>query len=330
MNLGVEHPPALWLSLLALVPFLRNPFQPVAYPFSPMLPEDWVSRWTERGLRGAGAVAILALSLGLAGLYRPEQSLERIGTGADIVLLLDRSRSMDDSFAGKSPADGEVSKSAIAGQLLTQFLAGRKNDRVGVAAFSTSPLFVLPLTDNRDAVLAAVRASKRPALAQTHVGKGLAMALSFFDGQAQPGSGMILLVSDGAAVIDAQTEALLRKTFTEKNIRLYWIFLRSAGSPGLFETPSNPDEDNAQSRPERYLHLFFNRLGVPYQAYEADNPDSMRRAMADINQVENKPFRHIERIPRQDWRGLCHVIAALALGVLLFAKWMEVRPCPAK
>ena len=330
MNLGVENPSVLWLCLLALLPFIRNPFQAVAYPFADVLPPDAVSLWLERGLRGAGAVAILALVFGLAGLYRPEQSLERTGSGANVVLLLDHSRSMDDSFAGKSPAGGEASKSAIAERLLTQFLAERKNDRVGVAAFSTSPLFVLPLTDNREAVLAAVRASARPALAQTHMGKGLAMALSYFEGPSASSSGMVLLVSDGAAVLDAQTEALLRKSFTEKNIRLYWIFLRSKGNAGLFEAPANPDEDNAQSRPERYLHLFFNGLGTPYQAYEAENPESVRQAMADINRVENKPFRYTERIPREDGQGVCYTIAALALTVLALAKYMEVRPWPAR
>jgi mxaC protein len=270
-------------------------------------------------------LAILALSLGLAGLYQPEQTIERIGSGANLVLLLDRSRSMDDSFAGRNPSGTEASKSTVAEQLLKRFLDGRPHDRVGVAAFSTSPLYVLPLTEQRDAVLAAVRASSRPALAQTHVGKGLAMALSYFDGANTPESGLILLVSDGAALIDPSTEALLRQAFVKKNLRLYWIYLRSQGSPGLFETPVNPDEDNAQSRPERYLHLFFNSLKVPYQAYEAENPDAVRHAMEEINRLENKPFAYTERIPRRDLQGTCFGLAALAIGLLCFAKWHEVR-----
>lgn len=324
-SLAVENPLLLALAGLALLPWLTRPFQTLAYSYSEMLPADPVSLWLERGLKLAGTLAILSLSLGLAGLYQPEQTIERIGSGANLVLLLDRSRSMDDSFAGRTPSGAEVSKSNVAGQLLTQFLEGRPHDRVGVAAFSTAPLFVLPLTDSREAVSAAVRASARPALAQTHVGKGLAMALSYFEGPNTPESGLILLVSDGAAVIDPPTEALLRQAFTQKNLRLYWIYLRSQGSPGLFETPANPDEDNAQSRPERYLHLFFNSLKVPYQAYEAENPDSVRQALEDINRLENKPFHYSERIPRRDLQGTCYAVAAFAIGLLTLAKWQEVR-----
>lgn len=324
-SFAVEYPLLLALASLALLPWLTRPFQPLAYSYAEMLPADPVSLWLERGLKAAGTLAILSLSLGLAGLYQPEQSIERLGTGANLVLLLDRSRSMDDSFAGRSPAGDEVSKSTVAEQLLTRFLEGRPRDRVGVAAFSTSPLFVLPLTDQREAVRAAVRASSRPALAQTHVGKGLAMALSYFDGPDAPDSGLVLLVSDGAAVIDPPTEALLRQAFVKKNLRLYWIYLRSQGAPSLFETPANPDEDNAQSRPERYLHLFFNSLKVPYQAYEAEHPDAVRHAMEDINRLENKPFRYTERIPRQDRRGVCYAVAAVAIVLLALAKWQEVR-----
>jgi len=325
LSLAVDDPLLLALAGLALLPWLARLFQPLAYSYSALLPADPVSLWLERGIKIAISMAILFLSLGLAGLYQPEQTVGRIGTGANLVLLLDRSRSMDDSFAGRSPSGTEASKSAVAEQLLARFLEGRPHDRVGVAAFSTAPLYVLPLTDSREAVRAAVRASSRPALAQTHVGKGLAMALSYFDGPETPESGLILLVSDGAAVIDPPTEALLRQAFAKKNLRLYWIYLRSQGSPGLFETPANPDEDNAQSRPERYLHLFFNSLKVPYQAYEAENPDAVRHAMEDINRLENKPFRYTERIPRRDLQGLCYAAAACAIGLLAFAKWQEVR-----
>ncbi|MGZ8975777.1 MAG: hypothetical protein ACXW17_21405, partial [Methylomagnum sp.] len=46
------------------------------------------------------------LLLGLAGLFRREYTVERVGQNAHIVLLLDRSRSMDDSFAGRAPTGG--------------------------------------------------------------------------------------------------------------------------------------------------------------------------------------------------------------------------------
>lgn len=329
MNLGFAQPAWLILAPLALLPLWRSPLAETGYAWNALLPGDAGSRWLDWALRLAGVLAFAGLILGLAGLFRREFTVERVGQGSHLVLLLDRSRSMDDSFAGRAPTGGEESKSAAAVRLLGNFLDGRPHDRIGVAAFSTSPLFVLPLTDDREAVAAAIRAARLPGLAQTHIAKGLTLALSYFDGGEAAGSRAVLLVSDGAAVVDPPSEALLRRGFLERGVRLYWIFLRTAGSPGLFETPGLAD-DTPAARPERHLHLFFERLGIPYRAYEAETAEGMRRAMADIGRLENLPMRYTETRPRRDLRGPCFLLAAAALALLAFAKWMEFPPCPSE
>ncbi|QJD29282.1 vWA domain-containing protein [Methylococcus geothermalis] len=321
---ALDAPQWLWGLPLTLLPLWRLPLRPEPWPWLALLPVDAASRAVDLSLRLAGAGAILALLLGSAGLHRREYTVERTGYGAHMVLLLDRSRSMDDSFAGRTSGGGEESKSAAAERLLSGFVSGGRNDRVGVAAFSTSPLFVLPLTDNRQAVLAAVHAMKLPGLAQTHVSKGLAMALSYFGDEPPAGSRIILLVSDGAAEVDPDSELKLRRWFKEKGVRLYWIFLRTAGSHGIFEAPDNPEDDNAQARPERYLHLFFTSLGIPYRAYEAEDADALKRAIADIDREEQRPLRYAERVPRRDLQAYCYLAAALALAWLVAAKGMEV------
>lgn len=326
MIFGITQPGWLWLAPLAVLPLWRSPLVPAGYSWNRLLPADRLSRGLDYALRLAGVLAFAGLVLGLAGLFRREFTVERVGQGTHIVLLLDRSRSMDDSFAGRAPAGGEEAKSAAAVRLLEQFIDSRPHDRIGVAAFSTGPLFVLPLTDNREAVAAAVRAAGLPGLAQTHVAKGLALALSYFSGNEAAGSRSVLLVSDGAAVVDPHSEALLRRWFVERGVRLYWIFLRTAGNPGLFETPE-PADDTPEARPERYLHLFFESLGIPYRAYEAETPDGILRAMADIGHLENLPMHYRETHPRLDLRGWCFGLAAGALAVLALAKWSEVTPC---
>lgn len=326
MSLGFSQPGWLALTPLALLPLWRSPWTPSGYSWNRLLPGDGLSRLLDYGLRLAGVLAFAGLILGLSGLYRREFTVERVGQGTHIVLLLDRSRSMDDGFAGRAPSGGEESKSAAAVRLLGQFIDSRPHDRIGVAAFSTGPLFVLPLTDNREAVAAGVRAAGLPGLAQTHVAKGLALALSYFAGTEAAGSRSVLLVSDGAAVIDRESEALLRRGFVEGRVRLYWIFLRTAGNPGLFEKPE-PADDSPQARPERYLHLFFESLGIPYRAYEAENPEGVKHAMVDVDRLENLPMHYTETHPRQDFRGLCFALAAFALALLSVAKWREFSPC---
>jgi len=77
--------------------------------------------------------------------------------------------------------------------------------------------------------------------------------------------------------------------------------------------------------PELYLHKFFLKLGSPYQAYEAESPDALKQAIADINRLENLPMHYIERIPKQDLSANCYSVAAFLLLVLLGVKFFEVK-----
>lgn len=325
MNWAVNTPWALTGLLLVLLPLFNSGMRTSPAPWTALIPTDTLSVVIVCCLRLCAIAAIAGLVLGMAGLHRTEQSRERIGHGAHIVLLLDRSSSMDNTFAGRAPNGSDESKATAARRLLTDFVEQRQNDLIGVAEYSTSPLFVMPLTENKNAVTAAIAATATPALGFTHVSKGLGMAISFFEQQAVTGSRIVLLVSDGAAAIDHDSEVKLREWFRKQQVRLYWIFLRTANSPGIFDQPEDSRDDNAQAMPELYLHKFFLGLGSPYQAYEAENPDALKQAIADINRLENLPMHYVERIPKQDLSALCYSVAAFLLLVLLGVKFFEVK-----
>ncbi|MCF7967232.1 MAG: VWA domain-containing protein [Methylobacter tundripaludum] len=325
MNLAVNNPWALTGLLLALLPLFNSGMRTSPAPWTALIPRDTLSAVVVGCLRLCAVAAIAGLVLGIAGLHRTEQSQERIGHGAHIVLLLDRSSSMDNTFAGRAPNGSDESKATAARRLLTDFVKQRQNDLIGVAEYSTSPLFVMPLTENKNAVQAAIAATATPALGFTHVSKGLGMAISFFEQQPVTGSRIVLLVSDGAAAIDHDSEQKLREWFKQQQVRLYWIFLRTAGSPGIFDQPEDSRDDNAQAMPELYLHKFFLGLGSPYQAYEAESPDALKQAIADINQLENLPMHYVERIPKQNLSAVCYSVAAFLLLVLLGVKFFEVK-----
>lgn len=322
--MSFSQPLWFWLAPLALLPVLRSLHHGNMYSWNGLLPHDSLSTLVRVVILAVGVMAMLLLISGLSGLFRGEYSIPRSGYGSNLVLLLDRSRSMDDSFAGRSPSGAEESKSRAAVRFLEGFINSRPHDRIGVGAFSTSPLFVLPLSSNREATLAAVRASALPGLAQTHIAKGLAMALSYFAEDQPSGSRGIVLVSDGAAVIDSDSEALLRTNFQQWRPHVYWIFLRTVGNPGLFYSPP-PGEDTPQARPERHLHLFFESLGLPYRAYQTENPEDVGKAIADIDRAEKAPFTYQDKHPRQDLRGWCFGLAAMALLILLVFKRLEIR-----
>ncbi|WP_333874217.1 vWA domain-containing protein [Methylobacter sp.] len=325
MNLTVDTPWFLSGLLFALLPLFNSGMRPSPAPWLSLIPADTLSVFIVCCLRVCAVAAIAGLVLGMAGLHRTEQSRERIGHGAHIVLLLDRSSSMDNSFAGRAPNGVEESKATAARRLLTDFVEHRQTDLIGVAEYSTSPLFVMPLTENKNAVQAAIAATATPALGFTHVSKGLGLAISFFEQQPVTGSRIVLLVSDGAAAIDHDSGLKLREWFRKQQVRLYWIFLRTAGSPGIFDQPEDSRDDNAGAMPELYLHKFFQGLGSPYQAYEAESPDALKQAIADINRLENLPMHYVERIPKQDLSAACYSVATLLLLLLLGAKFCEIK-----
>ncbi|WP_338040380.1 hypothetical protein [Methylocucumis oryzae] len=106
---------------------------------------------------------------------------------------------------------------------------------------------------------------------------------------------------------------------------MYWLFLRSSNSPGIFDLPSDKRDDNAQVMPERHLHLFFQSLNIPYKAYQAETPDAMRQAIADIDKLEQTPLYYQEQRPKHDLSGICYGVALSCISLLLLAKFMEWR-----
>jgi mxaC protein len=181
------------------------------------------------------------------------------------------------------------------------------------------------MTDHKDAVMAAVDAMDRPGLAMTNVGRGLALAFDMQEADTSPAARVIVLVSDGAAVIDRKVQEKLRAAFARRPINLYWLFLRTAGTPGISTLPAPGEEDTPQAMPERHLDKFFKSLGITYQAFEAENPEAVGAAIAEIGKLERSPITYRERIPHEDLKTRAFALAFAAMLVLLAAKLAEVR-----
>lgn len=324
MNLALERPEILVLLPLALAPLLLGLWRREGYPSLAVVQEDRLSAILAIALKLAGILGILACLAALGGLHTRGATVERTGKGAHLVLLIDRSASMDNSFAGHPPSGEEESKSAAARRLLKDFIKEREHDFVGVAAFSTSPMFVLPITDHKDAVVAAVDAMNRPGLAFTNVGRGLALALDMLEESPADASRAIVLVSDGAAVIDRKVQDKLRSAFAKRPMNLYWLFLRTEGSKGITYVPASDEEDTAQALPERHLDKFFKSLPANYRSYEAEDAEAVAKAIAEISQLERRSISYAERVPQRDLSQYAAALALVCVSLLLFAKAAEV------
>jgi len=323
MNLAFAQPWVLLFSLLALIPLWQSGQKKLAYSSLAMLPDDHLSRWIDRWLRLLSALAVLLLAIGLAGPNLREQWVEKTGTGAHIVLLVDRSSSMNENFSGTYlGGNAHESKSALAAKLLAELVGRRKQDLFALVAFSAAPIYVLPLTQDREAVRAAILAQGGRGHGITNIAPGLAMALDYFKGQPLTGSRIVLLVSDGAARMEPEVADALRQNFQDQQTALYWIYLRNPKGSRLSQAPKNPNESTT---PEYFLHQYFQTLGTPYHAYEADNPQALQQAISAVENLENRPLIYLEKLPKLDLSGHCYGLALVFMLVLLIFQSLELK-----
>ena len=344
--MSFDHPWLLWLLPLAVLPLLAQPGAALNNAWPALMPRDRASEALGWALRLVGVLALAALAFGMADPYRPEYQVERVGKGAEIVLVLDRSRSMDQGFAGARPAGGAVkgtgpealdyyfsqtpgrlrdSKGKVARQVLSEFAAKRPDDRFGMIVFSTLPIRVLEFTQKYEVIQAAIAAGNiGRGLSETNIGLALQSALSSFEDQPYTGSRIVMLVSDGGDRLDAEASERIAYLARKHRVAIYWIYLRSANSPGLMlETGEAPE--NADTVPEYVLHRFFESIGTSYHAYEAGNPEALHNAIEAVNQLENLPITYLDTMPRSDLSAPCFAAALGCVLLLLAASLMEIR-----
>lgn len=328
--LAFEQPWLLVLLPLALIPLLRRRRDTLAFPSVAWLPRDRAGQII--GLLWP-VFAVLALASGILALAqpgRPQTQVRRTGHGAEILVLLDRSRSMDDHMLPGNWRELDPTvrlhhrgrqKAEAARDLLSQFVAQRPDDRFALMYFSNRPMSVVPFTQH-DAVMQAGIAAGATGrgLADTEVGRALIAAIAEFDERTYSGSRTILLVSDGGAHLDEETSKRIRTGLARNRIALYWIYLRSYNSAMLDTTEAR--WDNA---PEISLHRFFQTLQTPYRAYQAEAPEDLSRAVADVGRQQNLPLDFFEQIPRRDYGRYCIAIATFSCAMLLLYRSMLLR-----
>lgn len=326
--MAFSHPWLLWLLPLAILPLLLQRAHAKHYSWIDMLPADPLSDLVGLLLKVFAVLTLVFIIVGLAAPHTNEQKVERIGVGAQITLVLDRSASMDDPFSGTTDATGNTTvgetKSVAAARLITNFVKSRQQDMFGMITFSNSAMYVLPLSENKKAIIAAVQATGGNALFQTNIGSGLTSGAGLFDKIPDSGSRALILLSDGGGRMDAGTQQKIKDWFDRLHISLYWIVLRQPGGLSIFDTTYKPPE-NAALPPEIELNEYFKTLRSPFKAYEAEDPKSLQLAMNDINNREKKPIKYFEKIPGHDYSDVCFIIAALMIALLLGVKYLEVK-----
>ncbi len=326
------HPWLLLLLPFALLPLVRRQRDSLAFSHVAWLPRDRAGQVAGWLWRVCAVLMLACVVVALAGPGRSQMQATRTGQGAEILVLMDRSRSMDDKMM---PSDWRSidplsrlahlsrgpEKAAVARELLSKFVAQRPDDRFSLMFFSTRPLNVVPFTQHDEVVQAGISAAAAGrGLSNTDVGRALLAGINEFEPREYSGSRIILLVSDGGTFMTDDVQRRIRSGLLRNRISLYWIHLKSYNSPAL--DSQEPGSDHA---PEVVLHRFFQTLRTPYRLYEAEAQEDLAKAVADVGRQQNFPLDYVEQFPRADYSHTLVIVAMLACLVLLTGRFFALR-----
>ena len=324
----------LWILLflpISILPWYVLPFKSLVVRNLPIIPADSTSKFLDFFVRFTASLSIAALLFGFANPRSKESLVDKVGTGAEIVLLLDRSRSMDQQYGKVDPnrslmlnLDSSSTKSVAARDVLSNFVKNRPSDFFGLINFSSRPIKVFPLTRKHDVIQKAIAASTLGrGLAETDIAAVLTKGLEYFENRPYTASRVVMLISDGGAQIDPITRQQIKDDAIRLRISVYWIYLRGKGSPGIIDEDIQKLEGYG-AIPEYFLNKYFQDLGVPYKVYEASDPDQLKTALDDVDKLQKLPTRFTEIVPPQSFSNLAFLFSLLMLFPIFLTGFFEV------
>jgi Ca-activated chloride channel homolog len=209
-----------------------------------------------------------AIALGLVALARPQlgdRPASLAHSGADVLVLLDLSRSMN-------AVDDSIPRLAQAKHGIGQVLAATPENRVGLIVFGGSAFLQLPLTTNQAAFRRFLDAASTDDLGDpaTSLASALTAAATTFEHDGERGYQSVLIVSDGESGRDDVGPPLTR--LQRAGIPVFAI---GVGSPQGAPVPADSTE-----APEKWHRDHIGRIVVSHLE-EAD----LKRATRETDGV---------------------------------------------
>ena len=201
-----------WAFALLAVPFLVSWLAPEYRDESEAVRAPFFQRLVELTgtLPREGAVVIrkqswqklyhvIAWGLVVLALARPvwvEDPIVRETPARDLMLIVDLSGSMEETDFVDSAGDS-ISRLEAVKAVLTDFIARRENDRLGLAVFGTAAFLQAPFTEDRG-VVEALLAELKPRMAgpQTMIGDAIGLAVRLFEASEKQNK-VVILLTDG-------------------------------------------------------------------------------------------------------------------------------------
>ncbi len=229
----------------------------------------------------------LAFTAMVVGLCRPqwgEKKVETITEGINIILAVDLSGSMaaiDFKLKGEMVNRLEAVKSVV-----SEFIAGRNGDRIGMVVFGTNAYTQVPLTRDYSTVEFILDRLRIGAAGQsTAIGDAIGISLKRLR-DIESKSNVIILLTDG----DSNTGELSPTDATafaaEQGVKIYTIGVGTAGKkvPFLIERPIPHYEYGIVDMDEAALKDIAQKTGGLY--FNAKSTEALKRIYDTIDDME--------------------------------------------
>lgn len=239
--------------------------------------------------------------------------------GTDIVLALDISGSMN-------AKDFEPTRFAAAKEVASRFVSQRENDNIGLVIFAGESLSLMPLTNDRSALVNAIKNIEMGELTDgTAIGDGLVSAINrIVTGKAKSKS--IILLTDGtnnAGDVPPATAAQIAK---QKGIRVYTIGVGTNGNikitdPYGFSSTTietKIDEESLKNIAETTNGKYFRAKDEKVLRRVFDEIDSLEKTVLDVDK-----YTYTEE-NFEPWL----ILSLCSLGVYLLLRYTLLRRIP--
>ena len=268
------------------------------------------------------ALQLIAIGGIIVALARPQthdsHSTSRV-EGTDIVLAMDISSSM-------LATDLKPTRFDVAKEVAQKFVNQRTDDNIGLVVFSGETLSLMPLTNDKPALINAISAIKTGMLNDgTAIGDGLSSAVNrLTSGKAKSKS--IILLTDGtnnAGDVAPSTAAQIAK---EKGIKIYTIGVGTNGSIQITDSYGFSTTTMETKIDESALKQIASLTNGKY--FRATDAKMLRDIFEEINALE-KTTLDVNRIVQTEENFMPWIVLALcALGLQLLLRYTILRRIP--
>jgi Ca-activated chloride channel family protein len=322
-----------WLLLLGLIPLMlvirggRSARPAIRFPTVSLL--RGVASPARAGFGWMWfSLVLAAIVFGIGALARPQKLLateEEKSDGISIMLTVDVSLSMliEDFFIGGQP----VNRLTAAKRVMSDFIQGRKSDRIGIVAFAGETYLPCPLTLDRDWLINNLdRVQTQRVGDGTAIGSGLASAANRLNKE-KTKSKVIVLLTDGAnnsGRLSPQDAARLGATL---GIKIYTIAI---GTPGIHVIPDPRRGTFTPVGQQLFDEKTLKEVATigSGQFYMAQDLNSLAEVFSTIDKlektkIERRKFTEVEELFH--W-PLYAAAACLLLAMLLSVLFLHTAP----